>query len=354
MTSNSLISIIIPIFNRENTIETCILSILQQTYENFELLLIDDGSSDKSAEICRSLLKKDSRIKFWQQSNKGVSAARNLGISYASGKWITFIDSDDIIDSNHLSNLIRVEEKNADMGMIGYKYGENIEGKLQIKGSCTPNDIEIQSTNKIIQYIFGDFNPYQNPYYFCWIKIFSVSIIKTNNIKFNEKISLGEDQIFVIDYLLHTKKIFISNACSYILLNWGDKTSKLSSKLRYPEEYLLNITANYEALIKLYNQTNVSEVKAYASNYIVDRLYNKIIIQYTLPQNKKLLPSGYLKKFTKNNIYPLILNEKENFSDIKNKRIAMFSWLLCKFGVTINILLCHTYNILLSIYQKIK
>lgn len=95
---NPLISVIVPVFNAQNTLNRCVNSILNQTFRNWELLLIDDGSTDKSCEICNQYAAIDKRIKVFHKENGGVSSARNIGLDNANGDWITFVDSDDFID----------------------------------------------------------------------------------------------------------------------------------------------------------------------------------------------------------------------------------------------------------------
>ena len=102
---SELISIIVPIYNVENYLRQCLDSIMGQTYKNFECLLINDGSPDHSADICREYVSKDSRFRYFEKENGGVSSARNLGIEYSKGEYITFIDSDDWVDSDYLEAL---------------------------------------------------------------------------------------------------------------------------------------------------------------------------------------------------------------------------------------------------------
>ena len=119
---NELISIKVPIYNVENYLRQCLDSIVSQTYQNFECLLINDGSSDNSADICREYIEKDSRFRYFEKENVGVSSARNLGIERSKGQYITFIDSDDWVDSEYLEVLYRalIEEK-ADIAITTYK-----------------------------------------------------------------------------------------------------------------------------------------------------------------------------------------------------------------------------------------
>ncbi len=105
MNNNPLISIIVPVYNVEKFIDCCINSIINQTYQNFELILIDDGSPDNCPAICDEWAEKDSRIKVFHKQNGGLSDARNYGVNYANGKYITFIDSDDYVSSYYLESL---------------------------------------------------------------------------------------------------------------------------------------------------------------------------------------------------------------------------------------------------------
>ena len=119
---NELISVIVPIYNVENYLRMCLDSIQNQTYKNFECLLINDGSPDNSAEICREYAAKDSRFRYFEKENGGVSSARNLGIERSEGVYITFVDSDDWVEPDYLEVLysIIVQEK-ADISVSTYK-----------------------------------------------------------------------------------------------------------------------------------------------------------------------------------------------------------------------------------------
>lgn len=99
------ISVIVPVYNVEKYLSRCIESILSQTFTDFELLLIDDGSTDRSGEICDEYAKKDTRIRVFHTKNRGVSAARNLGLDNAKGEWISFVDSDDWVENDYLKSL---------------------------------------------------------------------------------------------------------------------------------------------------------------------------------------------------------------------------------------------------------
>ncbi|MGM9841469.1 MAG: glycosyltransferase family 2 protein, partial [Candidatus Limisoma sp.] len=133
----SLISIIVPVYNASATIKCCIESVLSQTYTNFELIIIDDGSTDDSLAICERFAMSDSRIIVKHQENKGVSAARNLGINLCNGEWISFLDSDDFFAESFLEDLI-TDSSDCDLIIGGYKK-KYIKTNQVLQGIQFPN-----------------------------------------------------------------------------------------------------------------------------------------------------------------------------------------------------------------------
>ena len=119
---NSLISIIVPVYNSEKALDRCINSILEQTFQNWELLLINDGSTDRSREICDEYAAKDQRIKVFHKTNGGVSSARNVGLDNAKGEWITFCDSDDEILNNTFALYDRIINEHNEIDLISCGY----------------------------------------------------------------------------------------------------------------------------------------------------------------------------------------------------------------------------------------
>lgn len=220
-TSFPLVSVIIPVYNVEKYISKCIESVLYQSYENYEIILVNDGSTDKSGEICEHYTSKDSRIKVHHKMNGGVSSARNEAMKYCKGKFLTFIDSDDYIGQNFLSELIkRQQSSNADI-VIG------AETKV------FNNRVESHHFPEIIidRAGFSDlFTKYAlqkrcSP----WGKLLKSDIIKDNGLKFNEQIHLGEDIIFILCYLYNCNKIaFISSSEYYYIQRVGSLTKKIN------------------------------------------------------------------------------------------------------------------------------
>lgn len=184
-------SIIIPVYNVEKYIDKCIKSILNQSYTNFEVLLINDGSSDNSGVKCDYYSSIDNRIKTFHKSNKGVSAARNYGLKQASNEWIMFVDSDDWLHPNCLNKCVEIlQRQKIDFLQFSFERVKNDSMTLHKNIETTPY---LKSKDFI-----------QNNLFFksVWGSVFRKSIINTYHIQFNESMKLGEDQLFLFEYLI--------------------------------------------------------------------------------------------------------------------------------------------------------
>lgn len=240
------VSIIVPVYNREKTIGPCLASILSSEFKEFEVLLIDDGSTDFTRDVCEKFASKDERIKFFHKSNEGVSAARNLGLSNAEGEWITFVDSDDAITPSHLNAMECEYDEAIDMIMTGHTGGKIVDGKLMVNDlQCSSQDVE--TSPSAAAYLFNDFMPFKNPVFPIWNKFFKRRILFEHRIFFDTTMSLGEDQVFLCDYLQHAKGIVYYKNRSYVHIAWSN-LSHLGQKLRTPSDYLHNQRKNYKAL----------------------------------------------------------------------------------------------------------
>lgn len=245
---NPLISIIVPVYNRKISIECCLRSVLKQQCRDFELIVVDDGSTDGSAAICKRMADSDNRVIFISQENRGVSTARNVGIDTAKGDWITFLDSDDAITPEHFNIVTGEADSNADLLMCGHTAGREVEGEIM---ACTKikKFVRCESDNAA-NYLLNDFEPFKNGFYYIWNKFFRRNILVVNNIRFDATMSLGEDQVFVCDYLQHAKRIVHYNTETYCGMGWKGLTH-LGGKLRTPADYLYNQKLNYNALCSI-------------------------------------------------------------------------------------------------------
>lgn len=190
-----MISIIVPVYNVEKYLRKCLDSILSQIYSDFELLLIDDGSKDQSGKICDEYAARDSRIRVFHKENGGVSSTRNLGIEQVKGEWITFIDSDDWVDADYLANFTM----DSDLCVQGYYCGERM---------CQYADDYVKSH---VGAIYMKRGYVQGPY----CKLFQASIVLNNQIRFDEKLSYGEDILFLMQYSLCCQSMRVTSACGY-------------------------------------------------------------------------------------------------------------------------------------------
>lgn len=225
-----MVSVIVPVYNVENVLHYCIDSILNQSYTDFELLLIDDGSTDRSGDICEAFATEDTRIRVIHKENGGVSSARNCGIDNAIGEYICFVDSDDYVNSEYLESLIK--SKNL------YPYCENVWCCFSIVSSYGENPVysnRIKTNKEYIEYCRRRIMTLHDN----WLdagpvcKLYQKETIDKYSIRFNESISLGEDLIFNFNYLDKTNgKIIVKNASLYYYVRMSCES--LSSKY-YPD-----------------------------------------------------------------------------------------------------------------------
>lgn len=200
------VSVIVPVYNAERYLQCCIDSILEQSISDLELILVDDGSCDNSGMICDKAAAKDKRVKVFHISNGGVSRARNLGIENANGEYITFVDSDDYIETDHIRNILIKGEEELAYG--GYK---NVDGEKVID-SWRPVEqiVTIEEYRCNFESLWRE-----NPLCFVWCGCYKTDIIKDNYIKFDVNVNLGEDILFNLRYLKYCKNIRLVSKSSY-------------------------------------------------------------------------------------------------------------------------------------------
>lgn len=230
-----MISIIVPVYNSEKYLDQCIQSILAQTYTDFELLLIDDGSTDSSSAICDRYAEQDSRVRVFHKENGGVSSARNLGLDNAKGEWVTFIDSDDLVKSDYLKSMI--EQADADLIMSSFEFIGKIEDWDNSISDKLYHKEEIKDF--LERYIWG--------VALCGAvcKLFQKS--KIGGTRFNEKIASKEDTIFVFEYLQSVSTIRTIENYGYQYRRGLDDSLSIKS---LPTEQCLYIIHHYSSHFK--------------------------------------------------------------------------------------------------------
>lgn len=247
-----LISVIIPVYNSANSLSQCIHSILEQSYKNFELLLINDGSADRSLEIMNSFAGKDQRVKVIDKiKNSGVSDTRNMGISHAKGKIICFIDSDDWVEKNYLQVFVD-----------HYTSSDTLLLQNIIRGKA--RDLHYKTYQ--IQTDFTELLVRNNLLYFGGpvAKFFEREIIIENKVTFNKEVSYGEDLMFFLEYMKHINAIKIIDASLYHY----EFTESSLSRSKHSFESLFKLHTAIKDFISLHRQQSGKKLKKYV--YQVD------------------------------------------------------------------------------------
>ena len=273
------ISIIIPVYNGEQTIRRCLESVVRQSSENIEeIIVVDDGSIDKTAETARLIAEQDSRIRYIQKKNAGVSSARNTGIHYAHGEYIMFIDSDDEIKEDLVKNLYKAID-GYDMTIAGIELHQDaMISMIGIKGIFSSKEIVNKYGNVIPGILIN--GPCS--------KLYRTDIINEQNLLFDESLSLGEDTEFVFRYLKCCNNIRFIQYYGYIYFQLG--TDSLMTKFRKDGYY--NTKKVYTKLAE-----TVSEICEGRVPNNFKRVYRNVLMVYIRKTiyNRKQIEDRYIK-----------------------------------------------------------
>lgn len=274
------ISIIVPVFNSESSIRRCIESVQAQTYKNWKLLLVDDGSTDRSSNICEEFLL-DSRIRLFKKENGGVSSARNFAIDYINTPYFVFMDSDDYIEPEYLSELLAARNLYPKSGHIWCGFQE-------ISSYLDNNPKEILSSNKDKYSIF-DRNDIMTLYEL-WLlqspvnKLYDTEVVQRHNIRMDETLSLSEDLLFNLAYLDSTDntEIIVVNRPLYNYM----RISEQSLDNKYRNDLFLIYQKSDSAMQKYLNKWRVSEEQRQIFYDVKFRKMERILNNTFHPDNK--------------------------------------------------------------------
>lgn len=313
------ISIVLPVYNVKEYLDECIKSILNQSFLNFELIIINDGSTDNSLEICERYRLLDKRIKLFSRKNKGVSRTRNEGIDLAVGDYIVFVDSDDILKKDYLLKLYHVVEVNqCDMVISGYINNKlNREISPQFSLNCVQTGKEL-----ILSYPKIHTN---NELCFSWRCLYKSSYLKNNHIKFHEKISIGEDFLFNFQAFLCSERVIAIPDCLYIY-----RTDNLNSTMRrnFKPNLEESLIEQYELRKIISESYNLLSNESYLQDMAKYYIYN---IYRLLVNNAKQNSEEQFKDSLKRIINLDLI--KENISllkvDLRGVKIKEYIYLLC-------------------------
>ena len=232
------ISIIVPVYNAENYLYQCLNSIRKQTFKDWEAVLVDDGSTDNSGKICDDFASVDNRIKVIHKENGGVSTARNRGIEECNGEWCCFVDSDDWLEPDYLTNFL-IKDYTQYGCILQSFFCDNTTKHVSIP-YILPNKQILKASE--LEYFLENAEKVHNG--FLWHRLFVVDIIKNNVIRFPIGISFAEDGLFFLNYILHTDNFYITSKLGYhYQIHDGSLTSKGKKLKKEVYFYLLEAYA---------------------------------------------------------------------------------------------------------------
>lgn len=319
-----LISVIIPVYKVEEYLDKCVSSVIEQTYKNLEIILVDDGSPDNCPKMCDDWAKKDNRIKVIHKKNGGVSSARNIGIKESKGKWITFIDSDDWVETTFIYDLYRVSiNEKCDIALSGYNRVVGV------------NSEEINANGELTKYTPLEFltnvlNP-QTGFGFCHMKLIRTECIK--NVRFDEELKVTEDAFFNLQLVDNINNVCLLNKALYnYRINENSVVKKFDSK--YPDKYLKGIKVIKNYLFKKYDDN----IKQNYYNFVVYHVM-LIAVNYCYSDNinnkrKSLIDICKIDEFKegikKSNYNYISLTRKITLFSIKYK-LYFLTGLICRY-----------------------
>lgn len=317
-----LISIIVPVYKAEKYLSECIDSIISQTYENFELILIDDGSPDNSGKICDEYAEKDKRIKVIHKENAGVSSARNIGLDNASGEYIAFIDSDDFVDKQYLEKLhCNLKHNDADISLCRLSYYK--KDVANIRREIFPKKTINLKINQEFEHLIVRFFSYKKYIMGSTCRsLYKRELIDKH--RFDVNVKICEDLLFFMGLLCDAKKICFLEESLYFY-----RVNDESAIHTYKKNYLENNIALDSALEKILSKKNSKKINKALENY-------RSLLCYFVVVEELAYKSG--------------CERKENLKNIKNhkfyKNFKLFNGLK-----TVRI---RTYPRFFAIWARIK
>lgn len=308
MKKNNLISIIVPIYNADKYLNNLLNSVNNQNFNNYEILLINDGSKDQSERICLNYLKVNSCAKYYKKENTGVSDTRNFGIEHANGKYICFVDADDILCENYLKDLITLlENNNSDMSCCDYaKFNDKI---IECNDEC--KKVVTYENNSKYDLIYDKYGGY------LWNKLFIRSIIIDNNIKFNDDIGMCEDMLFVFEYLKYVNKISCTNNKNY---NYRIIKSSASKNIKNIKWFSI-----FKTLDKIIENKDLYSATTYNS-VIYSYIFYLYEAKYRLKFNKNIKEYKKIKLDIKNRIKNIRKLKNIKFTLKQNFKIFIYKY----------------------------
>lgn len=318
-----LISVIVPVYKAEKYLGECVDSVLSQTYEKFELILVDDGSPDNSGRLCDEYAEKDERIKVIHKENGGVSSARNTGIDDAKGEYLTFVDSDDIIDKQYLELMYkRIVEADSDMCFCHFdRFDENVS--IEYK-EIIPKYLAVEfNDKKFIDFASALFDLKKNVFGSSCRLLYKKSCVE--KLRFNLKIKISEDLVFTLNAIFNSKSI-----CSIQNVLYHYRTNLNSAGTTYKKDFLnsqLELKKELKHVLSRLGEENYNKIsRSYFSLLGYYLFSNEMKFRKNNPDYKK-----NLKKIRESEIYKYFKPRSclKNLK-LKMKLKFMIIWILAK------------------------
>lgn len=279
-----MVSIIIPVYNAEKSLRRCVESVLNQGFQDFELLLVDDGSRDASGEICDEYAKKDSRVHVIHKENTGVSDTRNMALNVARGTYLQFMDSDDWITPDATNLMVRAAKENG-CDMVIADFYRVVGDRLSHKGDIEPGGL--LSLEEFAGHMME--NPADFYYGVLWNKLFKREIVEAYGLRMDKTISWCEDFMFNLEYIRHTASIYALKVPIYYyvktrgsLASQGISITKTIKMKRMVFEYYHDF---YKSVL---NEEDYEKNKLYVYRFLVDAAGDGIVPLSIFPGAKKL------------------------------------------------------------------
>lgn len=311
-----LVSIIVPVYNVHNIVQHCIESILKQTVKDFELLLINDGSTDGSGMVCDKYSQKDKRITVIHKENGGVSSARNIGFAKAQGKYIVCVDSDDFVEPDYLQTLLEVRERFPNAGNIWCCFQTvTTSNKEDLKLNLASDNEEVLLFDRKDIMTLYELWLLQMP----WNKLYDTELIKKYNLYMDESLNLGEDLVFNLQYLnavLNTDIVVVNKPVyNYVINHNNSLDNKYCSNLLQSCEKTNNIIKNYMIKWKIDSSQEYKYYNMCFNKYerILDNTFKKGNLQSKKEKvqfNNSVIKSENFKQALENRtrfVHPLLI-----------------------------------------------
>lgn len=330
--NEALVSVVLPIYNVEMYLERCIESIVNQTYKNLEIILVDDGSPDHCPQICDEWGKKDSRVRVVHKVNAGLGMARNTGIEHATGKYICFFDSDDYVKTDTIEKIVGLAEKvNADIVTFGYS---NVDNNGLVKNEYVPSTVKEIFRGKEVQ---EEFLPdmlaerkesvNKRLHMSAWASLYSMKLIKESGWKFvSEREIIAEDVYSLLVLYKSVQCVAVLSEALYFYCDNGASLTHTYRKDRYKKIEKFYIETTQKAKQLGYSEKVIDRVRMPYYSFTIAAL--KMISRANCSYREK---RHYINEIMDSETFRTLINEMDYAEESFSRKVL---WMMMKFKLT--------------------